>query len=217
MEMVASASHVELHGRLVSGSVSSNPVIELVWRMNGAYAPALHPLAGKPTDGEISATLTGLKDFSPKPWNDRFREIAAAGGGIEITQARIAQGDILAVGAGKLTVNANGRLDGQLTLTVAGLDKLINLLGADQQLSQLMSQKSGGMNMDKIAGGLDRLVPGLGGVVRNNSGSIAAAGLSVLGEPLDIEGRKGISLPLKFADGAVSLGPIPVGNIPAMF
>lgn len=217
MELVASASHVELHGRLVSGSVSSNPVIETVWRMNGAYAPALHPLAAKPTDGEISATLTGLKDFAPKPWNERFREIASAGGGIEITSARLAQGDILAVGAGKLTVNANGRLDGQITLTVAGLDKLIELLGADQQLSQLLAQKSGGMNMDKIAGGLDRILPGLGGVVRNNSGSIAAAGLSMLGEPRDIEGRKGISLPLKFTDGAVSLGPIPVGSIPAVF
>lgn len=215
MELVASASHVELHGRIVSGSVNANPVIETVLRMDGAYAPLLHPLAAQPTDGKITATLSGLKDFAPKPWDVRFREMADAGGGIEIANARLAQGDIVVVGAGKLKINANGKLDGQLTLTVAGLDKLVNLLGADEQVSQLLAQKGG--SMDKLSGGLDRIIPGLGNVVRKNSGSIAAAGITMLGEPRDIEGRKGVSLPLRFTDGAVFLGPIPVGNVPAVF
>ena len=217
MELVATANHAELHGRIASGSVSNNPAVELVLRLNGAVAPSLHPLVGRPTDSEITATLTGLKDFSPKPWSERFREIAAANGRIEIAQARLSQGDVLAAGSGALTINGNGKLDGQLTLTVAGLDKLITMLGADQMMSQYMAQKGGGMNMDKIGGALDRIIPGLGGAVRNNSGGIAAAGISMLGQPAEIEGKKGVSLPLKFADGAVYLGPIMVGQTPALF
>jgi hypothetical protein len=217
MELVATANHVELHGRIASGSVNNNPQIELVTRLVGAVAPSLHPMLAQPTDSEISATLTGLKDFAPKPWSERFREIAAANGHIEIKQARLSQGDVLAVGAGTLSLNANGKLDGQLTLTVVGLDKLITRLGADQAMSQYLAQKGGNMNMDKIGGALDRLLPGLGGAVRNNSGAIAAAGISMLGQPADIEGKKGITLPLKFTDGAMYLGPIPVGQTPALF
>lgn len=217
MELVATANRAELHGRIASGTVNDNPQIEVALRLAGAVAPSLHSLFAQPTDSDISATLTGLKDFSPKPWSERFREIAAAGGRIEIKQARLAQGDVLAVGAGTLALNANGKLDGQLTLTIAGLDKLITRLGADQAMSQYLAQKSGGMNMDKIAGGLDRILPGLGGAVRNNSGGIAAAGISMLGEPRDIEGKKGVSLPLKFTDGAIYLGPILVGHMAALF
>jgi hypothetical protein len=71
--------------------------------------------------------------------------------------------------------------------------------------------------MDKIGGALDRILPGLGGAVRNNSGGIAAAGISMLGQPAEIEGKKGVRLPLKFTDGAVYLGPIMVGQTPALF
>lgn len=217
MELVATANRAELHGRIASGSVNNNPAVELVLRLNGAVAPSFHMVLGKPTDSDITATLTGLKDFSPKPWSERFREIANANGRIEIKQARLSQGDVLASGAGALTINGNGKLDGQITLTVAGLDKLITMLGADQMMSQYLAQKGGGVNMDKIGGALDRLLPGLGGAVRNNSGSIAAAGISMLGQPAEIEGKKGVSLPLTFRDGAVSLGPIPVGQTPALF
>ena len=73
------------------------------------------------------------------------------------------------------------------------------------------------MNTDKIASGLDRILPGLGGAVRNNSGSLAAAGISMLGQPAEIEGKKAVTLPLKFTDGAVYLGPILVGQTQALF
>jgi hypothetical protein len=43
------------------------------------------------------------------------------------------------------------------------------------------------------------------------------AGLSLLGRPADIEGRRGVSLPLRFRDGAASLGPIPLGKLEPLF
>jgi hypothetical protein len=217
METVATATHVELHGRVAAGTVNDNPAIEIALQFAGASAPALHPALARPSDGEVSAVLFGLKDFAPKPWSARWRELAAAGGRIEIAQARLAQGDILAVGAGSLALTPAGRLDGQINLTVAGLDRLVGLLGIDQMVAQYLARQGGGTSMDKIASGLDRILPGLGGAVRNNSGAIAAAGIAALGEPRDLEGRKAVSLPLRFSDGAIFLGPLPIGRAPPLF
>jgi hypothetical protein len=44
--------------------------------------------------------LRGLKDFAPKPWPERFREIQAAGGRLDFTQSRVQQGETIAVAAG---------------------------------------------------------------------------------------------------------------------
>jgi hypothetical protein len=217
METVAAAARMEIHGRIAGGSVANNPVIEAVVRLNKASAPQLYPAAARPTDGEIDALLIGLKDFAPKPWDARFREIAAAGGRIEIKRARIAQDDILVVGSGTLGLTPTGHPDGQIDITVIGLDKLVTLLGVDQYVQQYLAQRGGNMDMNKIAGGLDRILPGLGGVVRNNSGGLATIGIAMLGEPREIEGRKGVGLPLRFKDGQMFLGPVPIGQSVPLF
>jgi len=85
-ETLLKAKHIEIHGRLVGGSVTDKPVIEMALSMRQAVMPALHAVAAKPVNGEIVATLKGLKDFSPKPWHVRFREIQAAGGTVEVIE-----------------------------------------------------------------------------------------------------------------------------------
>ena len=67
------ADRIELHGRMAEGSAAGNPVIELALRLVSATAPELHAFMTRPVDAEISATLRGLADFSPKPWPVRFR------------------------------------------------------------------------------------------------------------------------------------------------
>lgn len=58
----------------------------------------------------------------------------------------------------------------------------------------------------------------LGGAVRGNSGAnLAAAGIGMLGEPKELEGRRAVSLPLRFVNGAAFLGPIQVGQIAPLF
>jgi hypothetical protein len=173
---------------------------------------------GQPTDGVMAATVYGLKDLTPKPWRAQLREIAQAGGRIEITQARLTQGDTVATGTGTLSVTPSGRLDGQIRLTVSGLERLIGLLGLDQAVAQYLAQRTGGMSVDKLAGGLDRLMPGLGGMVRGQSGAnLAAAGISMLGEPAELDGKRAVALPLRFANGAVFLGPVGIGEVPPLF
>jgi hypothetical protein len=204
------AQRVELHGRIVEGSATDNPVIEVVLRLAQASAPAFNPAMVQPVDAEIMGVMRGLGDFSPKSWPARFRELQARGGRIDITQARIAQGETIAVGSGSLAIDPNGQLDGQLDLTVAGLDPFLVSIGAQQAI-----QKS--PSMDKVAGMLNRLSPGLGDVARQQAGTNLSAGINMLGKPATLEGRAAVTLPLRLKDGTAYLGPIPLGPTPALF
>ena len=204
------AKHIEIHGRLAEGSVASNPVIEIAMQLDQASAPEVHPAIAKPVDANITGMLRGLNDFSPKPWPARFREMQAAGGRIDITQARVQQGDILAVGGGSLSLNGSGRLEGQLRVTVAGLEQFLTAIGAQQRVQT-------SPHMDKLVGVLDRLAPGLGDVARQQAGANISAGINMLGEQATLEGKRAVTLPLRFNDGAVFLGPVPIGITPALF
>ena len=110
--MLFAADHADLHGRIIAGSPSDHPVIEAVLQLKAAAAPTLHPLTAEPIDGDIDVVLRGFKDLRSKPWTDHFREMQAAGGGIEIKFLRVARSDAIVVGTGTLSVNANGKLDG---------------------------------------------------------------------------------------------------------
>lgn len=222
---LARAKQVELHGRLAEGSSRDNPIIETVLQIAQGSIQGVHPLLAEPFEADIRAKVTGLKDFTPKPWPQRFRELQAAGGHIEIVQSRIQQGEMIAVAAGTLGLSPNGRLDGELQMTVTGLERVIPALGIDKMLEEGVPQST----LDRVApgvktqdlnnlfGALDRAIPGLGKVVKQNANVGVAAGINALGTESTLEGKKARSFPLKFADGAVLLGPIKVGQIPPLY
>ena len=222
---LASAKHVELHGRLVEGAAPGQTSIETVLQIAGGSLQELHPLLAQPFDADVRMLLTGLKDFSPKPWPQRFREIQAAGGHVEIVQSRIAQGDLVAVAAGTLGLTANGNLDGELQMTVAGIEKVIPALGIEKMLDEGVPQAT----LDRVApgvktqdvnnlfGALDRAIPGLGKMVKQNANAGVAAGINALGKEAVLEGKKARAFPLRFVDGAVYLGPLKVGQVPPLF
>jgi hypothetical protein len=222
---LARAKHVELHGRLVDGSAPGHPDIETVLRIEQGSVQEVHPLLVEPFDAEVRTILTGLKDFSPKPWPQRFREIQAAGGHVEIVQSRIQQGDLIAVASGSLGLSAEGRLDGELQMTVAGLDKVIAALGIEKMLDEGVPQATldhvapgvKTADVNNLLGALDRAIPGLGKVVKQNANAAAAAGINALGKEATLEGRKARSFPLRFVDGAAFLGPLKVAQIPPLF
>jgi hypothetical protein len=222
---LAKANHVELHGRIAEGSAQDNPVIQTVLRIAGGAVQEVHPLLAQPFDADIETRLTGLKDFSPKPWPERFREIQAAGGHVEIVRSRIQQGDMISIAAGTLSLNAQGRIDGELQMTVAGIEKVIPALGIEKMLEEGVPQAT----LDRVApgvktqdlnnlfGALDRAIPGLGKVVKQNANSGVTAGINALGKEAELEGRKARAFPLRFADGAVFFGPLKVGQVPPLF
>jgi hypothetical protein len=222
---LASAKHIELHGRIAEGSPADHPVIESVLQISQGGIKGLHPLLAEPFDADVRVMLSGLKDFSPKPWPARFRELQAAGGHVDIMQSRIQQGDLVAVAAGTLGFSPDGCLDGELQMTVAGIEKVIPALGIDKMLDQGVPQAT----LDRVApgvktqdinnlfGALDRAIPGLGKVVKQNANVGVAAGINALGKETVLEGKKARSFPLRFVGGAVFLGPLKVAQIPPLF
>jgi hypothetical protein len=222
---VGRAKHVELHGRLAEGSTRKDPVIESVLRIESGSVQDIHPLLARPFAADIHAKLTGLKDLMPKPWPQRFRELQTNGGHVEIVQSRIQQDDLIAVAAGTLALNAQGHLDGELQMTVAGIEKIIPALGIEKMLEEGVPQAA----LDRVApgvksqdvtnllGALDKAIPGLGKVVKQNANLGVAAGINALGKQAVLEGKPARTFPLRFADGVVYLGPLKVGEVPPLF
>jgi hypothetical protein len=222
---VARASHVELHGRIAENSKPDHPVIETVLELTGATLPGVHPVLAKPFDADVRAMVHGLKDYTPKPWPVRFRELQAVGGRVEIMQSRIQQGDLIAIAAGSLGLTADGHLDGELHMTATGFEKLIPALGIEQMLEQGVPQGTldkvapgvKTQDIDNLFGALDRAIPGLGKAVRENANVGVAAGLAAIGQEATLEGKKARSFPLRFVNGAVFVGPLKVAQTPPLF
>jgi hypothetical protein len=219
------ANHVELHGRLAEGSSLDNPVIETALQISGGSLQDVHPVLATPFDADIRTKISGLKDFTPKPWPERFREIQAAGGHVEIVQSRIQQGEMIAISAGTLSLNASGRIEGELQMTVTGLERVVPALGIEKMLEEGVPQSTldrvapgvKSQDLNNLFGALDRAVPGLGKMVKQNANVGVAASINSLGSEAMLEGKKARSFPLRFVDGAVLLGPIKVGQIPPLF
>lgn len=203
------AQRVDLDGRITEGSAAHDPVIGIALHLASAAAPQVHPLLAEPLDADISAVLRGLPDFRPKPWPVRLKELQARGGNIEITNARVRQGETIAVSEGTLALSARGGLDGQLEVTIAGAERVLKALDLDRFLSE--------GRVGATLNSLDAIVPGLGRLARRNAAPGIVAGLGLIGQNTTLEGRPALRLPLRFADGTVMLGPIPVGHVPPLF
>ena len=206
------ADRIEATGRVIGGAPNDHPVIEVTLHLDRAAAPTLHPSLAAPVDATLDAVVRGFSDLAAKPWPDRIREMQAAGGGIDIKAFRVAQGDaIVIVGTGTLTLNDHGTLDGNLGLAIVGVEHLIPMLGIDRLIAQGINRLSGGDNV------LDRLAPGISGVIRESANATVVENLKKMGQPTSLDGRPALALPLRFADGTVYLGLLPVGQIPPLF
>jgi hypothetical protein len=209
-EALLRAKRIALHARIASGTVRDRPVLDLAATLTEVAAPTLHPMTREPLDVTATGVLRGFDNLLPMPLPARLRQLQAAGGRLEIKRARIRQGEVLAVADGSIGLSPQGRLDGALNVTVAGLDRVLPQLGIDQLVP----------DHDRLApafGALDRLLPGLGRAARNQAGAGLAIGLTLLGKPAELEGRKALALPLRFVDGAVYLGPLRLGVIAPLF
>jgi hypothetical protein len=215
---VFSARRLELHARQAPGSRADSPAVEAALRLDAALAERLASmfdaavadklgaLAAKPIDADIAGTLRGLDDLSPKPWPVWFKEWQTRGGELEIDKARVAQQDVVAVGAGALKLTARGGLDGTLRVTVVGIEKILKMLDIDR----MMTEGQAGTTFNA----LDRLVPGLGGLARQNA---APSLIAALGQRTELEGKPAVAFPIRFDDGTVFLGPFRVGVVPPLF
>jgi hypothetical protein len=203
---VFGAEHFELHGRRAPGSRSDEPAIETILKLKDAIAGKIHLALARPIDADVTSVVHGLDGFSRKPLPDQLKQWQAHNGEVEITEARIRQDDVIAVGTGTLRLTARGGLDGNLRVTIVGIEKLLRMF----DLERLMSEGQMGATLNA----LDQLMPGLGGIARRS----AAPGLvAVLGQRGEFDGKPATTLPVRFVDGTVFLGPFPVGVVPPLF
>jgi hypothetical protein len=235
---LAKAEHMEFHGRFAAESTPGHPALDLALDLKSASAPALvaalgafGPLASASADVSLVAVLRGAPDLAPKPLAQRLREIQAANGRLDITNARLQQGDLIASATGALGLTARGTLTGDLRLTVVNFAKLIPLLGVDVAVARVVPQDT----LNKYAPTLDRLMPGLGNVLRgggnaganapgggapggsNANANSALAGAFLGGKQAELDGQPAITLTLRFDDGVAFLGPLKLGQVPPLY
>jgi hypothetical protein len=211
---VLKAEHVELHGRRVAGAPADNPAIDVAMRLIGASAPDLHPLMAQPLDADVTGVLNGVADMAPKSMAPKsmallVKQWQARGGSLEISKARVQQGDIIAVGAGTLSLTPRGGLSGQMQVTIVELGKLLQGLGVERMVSQ--------GDIGSAIDALDRMLPGLGAIARQNAAPGIVAGLGAVGQNTTLEGKPAVTVPLRFDDGEVLLGPFRLGRAPPLF
>ena len=216
--MLFAAKQADFEGRMAAGAPNDHPVIEATLKLTGATAPTLHPLTAAPIDVDFDAVLRGFKDLAPKSWADRFREMQAAGGGVEIKSLRFTRGDAIVVGAGTLSVNAHGKLDGVIRVAIVDLEHIVPLLGIDRLIGQGLDRLAGAdLSAGQGLGALDRLMPGLGAAVRETANASLIENIKKMGQPATVDNKPAVMLPLRFADGSIYLGMLRLGEAPPLF
>ena len=211
-QVLFDSRRAEFHARMQYGSWPHNPAIDLAVKLAAAAAPMIHPMMAQPLDADIMAVLHGMRDFVGKPLPARLREWQQAGGKLEIQSARLAQAESLAHANGTVALTQGGRLDGALQLTVAGIERFLPAIGGEQGSSLNLSRVAPALNA------IDRVVPGLAQRVPPQKQQTLQAGLlALLGQPAELEGKRAISVPVRFNDGAARFGPIPLGQVPPAF
>jgi len=200
------AQRFEVEGRRAVGSHADAQAVEIILKMRNTFAEKIHPALARPTDADATTIVYGLGDLSRKPLPDLLRQWQAHSGAVEITRARLQQDDIIAVGTGAMRLTEHGDLDGNMQFTIVGIEKMLRRFN----LEQLMAEG----RMGSAINTLDQLIPGLGGMARRS----AAPGLvALLGRRAELEGKPATTLSVRFVEGRMFLGPIPVGTVPPLF
>ena len=213
------ADDTDFQARIIEGSATDHPVIDAVLHLASATAPGLHSALAKPLQGDIEVVVRGFNDLAPKPFAQRFRELQAAGGSIAIKSLRLQRTDATVIGNGTLTVKPDGKLDGVINVAISGIESIVPALGIDKMIGQGIDRLAGisGQSGQGGLAALDRLMPGLSGVVTAGANASLIDDLKKMGQPTEIDGKPATALPLRFSDGAVYLGMIRIGDVPALF
>jgi hypothetical protein len=96
-----------------------------------------------------------------------------------------------------------------MQVTIVGLAKVLQGLG----INRIVSQGDIGSAIDV----LDRMLPGLGNIARQNAGAGIVAGLGAVGQNTTLEGKPAVTVPLRFDDGEIRLGPFSLGRASPLF
>jgi hypothetical protein len=108
--------------------------------------------------------------------------------------------------AGTLSLTAPGGLDGHIQVTIVGLEQVLQML----YLNRMVPQADINVALDT----LDQIVLRFGQFARQNAAPGVVAGLRAMGQGTTLEGKAAVVLPLRFVDGAVFFGQVPIALTP---
>ena len=99
---------------------------DLVARLTGAQVPVIEsPFAQAPSMVELQLSLIKAELLAPAPTPERLRAFAAAGGKLHLALLRAEQGEVLAEAKGDVSLDPQGFLVGDATVTVAGMQQFL--------------------------------------------------------------------------------------------
>jgi hypothetical protein len=177
------ANRLAFHMRLSPGAVRTNAVFDMIAKASGLVANGIPHVSAIPIDFDATGVLRSVDAVTPKPLLARLRDWQAAGGTLELTQARLSQGDAIAIAKGSVGLTTDARPDGDFSIAMTGLDHV---------LADLLGEKLG-------------------------SQVSLLTGLAMLGGGQRIDGKRAISMPLRFRDGTIFFGPLKVGQIGPLY
>jgi hypothetical protein len=207
--------HVMAGSRLeFNATASGGSVIDIAAHGVDISIPNTGPITSRPFVADISATLHDVDNRTPKNLSARVRDWQSRGGHLEVAEARIQQGEAIASGVGQIRLSDSGQIEGGLR---------VSTLGLYQQLAQsfMRDGQSGARERERLAQsvlGAPRIYTRSLGAPQSEQPANRISG------PRDERPRQKImpqagnqQLPIRFSDGAVSVGSTSLGKIPPLF
>ncbi len=216
------ARHIELHARLVEGSPADHPVIETRvadrWRQRAGSASAVGA-AVRRRAADQAERPEGIS--RPNPGRNGFAKSRLPAARSKSNSRGLRRRS----GRGRnrnAELDRQGNLNGELQMTVAGIEKVIPALGLEKMLddgvpqARSIASRRGSRTKDvsNLLGALDRAMPGLGKVVSSRRQCRRYRRHQRARQGRRAGRQEGPRIPLRFVDGAVYLGPIKVAQIP---
>ncbi|GLK80236.1 DUF2125 domain-containing protein [Methylopila turkensis] len=138
---IGAARRVEVHMR--RAPTSTDGVYDLAASADDVVSPFADalPVGSGPVSGELQLQAQGVPDLRPGPTSERLRAFAEAGGKLRVALARLTRGDVAAEAKGDVSLDTEGRVNGDLRLTARGVDGVVGDLlggGRDDLLSSLL-------------------------------------------------------------------------------
>jgi hypothetical protein len=120
MQPLLISDRLEADVRAKSTSATGKTTFDISAHVAGGTVPSSALLASQPFVADATAVVGGIATGSPKGFPSLLRAWQANGGSLELKSVRIQQGKALAVAMGDVGLNADGRVEGSLRLSIAG-------------------------------------------------------------------------------------------------
>lgn len=128
------ARHAELHARHHPGADGNT--LDIAMGVKAAGSGALNGGSQATADGELQATITQVPPFQAMPVAERLQLWQQAGGTVNIAVGKLAVGGGMMNATGDISLDAQRRPNGALTVAVANPQGLLGALGGSGLLPE---------------------------------------------------------------------------------